>query len=241
VNEAVEYEYLLPHQFEARMEACPLAYIPVGSLEWHGEHMALGNDAIKIHGLCCAAARLGGGVVFPPIYYGIPFMVGFGSRYRFKANLPVTDDFLRNLLTTTLTALDDVGFRAAILITGHTCEQQSQLMRDVAAQFQGNMAVYGTDDMEWADDIDFTSDHAAKWETSILWYLRPELVDVYRLPRDTSVRLEGVFGDDPRVHASRELGRAAVAAIARDLATLGAQLLSRKSPGGNSDESGARP
>ena len=53
------------------------------------------------------------------------------------------------------------------------------------------------------------------------------IVDVYRLPRDTSVSLEGVGGDDPRLHASRELGRAAVAAIARDLSALGARLLAQ--------------
>ena len=224
----VEYEYLLPYQFSARIEARPLVYIPVGSLEWHGEHMALGNDAIKMHALCCEAARLEGGIVFPPIYYGIPYMVDYGRQYAHDANLPMTRAFLRNHLDTTLHSLEQVGFQAAILATGHTCREQRDLMREIAREYTGAMRVYGTDDMEWADDLDFTSDHAAKWETSILWYLRPELVDVYRQPRDTSVALEGVLGDDPRVHASRELGRAAVEALARDLSALGARLLSQE-------------
>ena len=85
----VEYEYLLPYQFAARIEAHPLVYVPVGSLEWHGEHMALGNDAIKMHALCCEAACLGGGIVFPPVYYGIPYMVGYGQQYTHDANLPL--------------------------------------------------------------------------------------------------------------------------------------------------------
>jgi len=226
----VEYQKLLPYQFEERMNAAPVAYVPVGSLEWHGEHLALGNDAIKMHGLCCEAARLergggGGGIVFPPIFYGIPGMVAYGAAYRHKANLPVTEEFLRSVLETTLAGLEQVGFKAAVLATGHTCRQQCGLMREIAAAYPGRMKVYGTDDMEWADDIEFTSDHAAKWETSILWYLRPELVDIYRQPKDTSVELEGVGGDDPRVHASRELGRKATEAIARDLAALGRRLL----------------
>ena len=227
MEHTVAYEHLLPYQFEQRMKGCPLGYVPVGSLEWHGEHLALGNDAIKIHALCCEAARQGGGIVFPPIYYGIPFMVDYGARYHFKANLPVTEAFLRGLLTTTLERLEKVGFKAAILISGHTCTEQRDLMRDIAGSYQGAMAVYGTDDMEWADNIDFHSDHAAKWETSILWYVRPELVDIYRLPRDTTVELEGVYGDDPRIHASRDLGRQAVEAIAGDLAQLGERLLAR--------------
>lgn len=221
----VEYQNLLPDQFTARVEHCPLAYVPVGSLEWHGEHMALGNDAIKMHALCCEAARRGGGIVFPPIYYGIPYMVSYGKKHAHSANLPVTVAFLKDLLNTTLAGLEDGGFRVAILSTGHTCGEQRDLMRDIAREYRGAMVVYGTDDMEWAGDLDFTSDHAAKWETSILWYLRPELVDIYKLPKDTAVPLEGVGGDDPRVHASRDLGRAAVDAIARDLSNLGARLL----------------
>jgi creatinine amidohydrolase len=230
MEEVVEYQYMLPYQFEARMEECPLVYVPVGSLEWHGEHMALGNDSIKIHALCCEAARLGGGIVFPALYYGIPFMVGYGAAYRSVANLPFEEDFCRNLLQKTLGRLESVGFRAAILITGHTPQEQKALMRDVARGYSGAMRGYGTDVMEWADDIEFTSDHAAKWETSILWYLRPELVDIYRLPKDTEIPLEGVGGDDPRIHASRELGKRAVKAISRDLAAKGAELLGSSPP-----------
>ncbi|MDK1031846.1 MAG: creatininase family protein, partial [Planctomycetia bacterium] len=211
----VEYEKLLPYQFEGRIEECPLVYVPVGSLEWHGEHLALGNDSLKMHGLCSEAARLGGGIVFPALYYGIPGIVNYGASYGSDANLPMTAEFLANLLATTLAHLEKVGFKAAILITGHTCNEQIDLVKGVAEKYEGSMKVCGTNDAEWGDAINHTSDHAAKWETSILWYLRPELVDIYRLPRDTDEPLEGVYGDDPRVHASRVLGRQAVEAIAR--------------------------
>lgn len=225
VEDVVEYEKLLPCRFEQRILACPLVYVPVGSLEWHGEHMALGNDSIKIHSICCEAARHGGGIVFPSVFFGIPYMVNYGSAYRHNANLPVKDSFLRQLLNTSLHSLEKVGFKAAILITGHTPNEQCELVRDIAAEYSGAMKVYGTDDMEWADDIQFSSDHAAKWETSILWYLHPELVDIYRLPRNTDVELESVFGDDPRIYASRDLGKQAVEAITRDLIKKGAELL----------------
>jgi hypothetical protein len=43
MQSVVEYEHLLPYQFAARIEAPPLVYVPVGFLEWHGEHMALDN------------------------------------------------------------------------------------------------------------------------------------------------------------------------------------------------------
>jgi len=207
------------------MQECPLVFVPVGSLEWHGEHLALCNDAIKMHALCCEAARIGGGVVFPPVFFGIPFLVPYGKKYKYQANLPVPPDFLATVLKTTLATLENTGFRAAILTTGHTCQQQRDLMRNIAQGHSGTMRVYGTDDMEWAADIEFTSDHAAKWETSILWYLRPDLVDIYKLPKDTTVPLEGISGEDPRLHASRELGEKVVRCIARDLARKGQELL----------------
>ena len=225
-SDIVEYELLLPYQFERRVEQCPLIYIPVGALEWHGEHMALGNDSIKMHAICREAARRGGGVVFPPVFYGVPFMVGFGKKYQFKANVPVTEPFLEQLLNTTLGAMEEVGFKAAIVITGHTSGEQMRLMKRVAQNYQGKMKVYGTYDNEWGKEINYTSDHAAMWETSILSYLHPELVEMDRLPKDVNVKLEGVGGKDPRIHASPELGKKAIDAVSRDLAALGQRLLS---------------
>ncbi len=225
MEEVVEYQKLLPYQFEARIAACPLVYVPVGSLEWHGEHNALGLDAIKMHVHCVEAARLSGGIVFPPTFYGIPGMMPYGTSYEYPANLPVTKEFLKRVLTATLSGLENVGFKAAILITGHTCKQQIALMREIAAEHQGPMKVFGTNDTEYGNAVEHTSDHAAKWETSILWYARPELSDMSRLDKDTSIPLEGVGGKDPRLHATRELGKATVEAIAKELADNGKELL----------------
>ena len=228
MEDVVEYQKLLPYQFEKRITACPLVYVPVGSLEWHGEHNALGLDAIKMHLHCVEAARLSGGIVFPTTYYGIPGMMPYGTSYTHPANLPMTAEFLKHVLTTTLSGLENVGFKAAILITGHTCEGQMALMREIATEYQGPMKVFGTND----GIIKNTSDHAAQWETSILWYARPELSDMSRLPKDTSIKLEGVGGEDPRLHATRELGKAAVEAIAADLATKGKELLAEQENAG---------
>jgi len=225
MEQVVEYERLLPYQFEARMLQAPLAYIPLGSLEWHGEHMAIGNDAIKMHGLMVEAARKSGGIVFPPLFTGIPGMTDFQPPHRFNGNVPYEEPLIRALLLATLNGLERVGFRAAILSTGHTCGEQRQLVRDVVADYGGSMRVVGTEDASFANAMGHFSDHAAKWETSILWYLRPQLVDIHQLAHDTTVPNAGVYGDDPRLHASRELGRQVVEAIATEMAELGRSLL----------------
>ena len=50
-------------------------------------------------------------------------------------------------------------------------------------------------------------DHAAKWETSIMRTLRPELVDISVLPEDRSIPLIGVHGEDPRADDLEEFGK----------------------------------
>src|SRR5262249_31715737 len=62
--------HLLPHQFRERKNECPVAWIPLGTLEWHGRHLPLGVDGLIVEGLCLRAASEIGGVVFPPLYYG---------------------------------------------------------------------------------------------------------------------------------------------------------------------------
>ena len=39
-------EFLRPRQFVALRDECPVLYVPLGTIEWHGRHMPLGNDAL---------------------------------------------------------------------------------------------------------------------------------------------------------------------------------------------------
>ncbi|MBM3477147.1 MAG: creatininase family protein, partial [Armatimonadetes bacterium] len=45
----VRYEEMLPDELREVIRAAPVAYVPLGSLEWHGYHLPVGNDAIKAH------------------------------------------------------------------------------------------------------------------------------------------------------------------------------------------------
>src|SRR4029079_17514158 len=68
--EKVHYLSLLPHEFRARLAQRPVGYLPLGTLEWHGEHNALGSDALIAAGLFERAAHAFGGIVFPPLFLG---------------------------------------------------------------------------------------------------------------------------------------------------------------------------
>ena len=68
--EKVRYSDLLPWEFRERLAAKPVAYLPLGTLEWHGEHLPLGSDAIQSEGLMIECAQRFGGIVMPPIHLG---------------------------------------------------------------------------------------------------------------------------------------------------------------------------
>lgn len=47
----------------------PVAYIPLGTFEWHCEHLPMGLDALTAHGVCLRAVKADGGVVLPAMHY----------------------------------------------------------------------------------------------------------------------------------------------------------------------------
>ena len=66
----IRFDRMVPAQIVARRDACSLAYLPVGTLEWHGNHMPFGTDYMTVAHIAEQAARRCGGVAFPPVYYG---------------------------------------------------------------------------------------------------------------------------------------------------------------------------
>src|SRR4029079_14023200 len=54
----------------AAREQFPAAYLPLGTIEWHGPHSPVGLDALKAHAIAVRCAQAGGGLVFPALFYG---------------------------------------------------------------------------------------------------------------------------------------------------------------------------
>jgi creatinine amidohydrolase len=68
----VSIERMQPVRIVEARQRADLPFLPLGAIEWHGVHNPVGVDAIKAHGVCCAAAqKLGGGAVFPTLVDGV--------------------------------------------------------------------------------------------------------------------------------------------------------------------------
>lgn len=229
----VQYEEMLPHELEAAIATFPVAYVPVGSLEWHGRHLALGNDTLKAHGILVRTAQKFGGVVVPPTYWG------HMAFWKPGCHPGLSQETVDRLYTEIFTGLVTVGFRVVIGVTGHDVDPQvASLQKAVdAISADGKAAGYA---MKEGEDINLEPigpmDHAALWETSLLMALRPELVDMAQiaeedLESEEGRKAAGIGGRDPRGKASAELGEMAIAAMVDRIGAKAQELLASLGPG----------
>ena len=64
------YEEMFPHEFKGALTKNPVAFLPLGSMEYHGYHNVLGLDSLKAWKICQLACEKIGGVGVPPRYLG---------------------------------------------------------------------------------------------------------------------------------------------------------------------------
>ena len=203
----VDYDQLLPAEFDARVAAMPVVYQPIGCMEWHGKHLPLGLDGLKAHAICRTAARHAGGVVMPPFHLGVhpPFKM---KPFHRTHNLYISKDLFERWVRESVEQFQGVGFKVAALVTGHFPVFQGEFLRQIAGEINwqkhGRITVVAPDEDEAAQAVlNRPVDHAATWETSLMMHLHPELVHMDRLDA-----LDGIHGEDPRHTASPEIGRA---------------------------------
>lgn len=208
----VRFDELLPHEFRRRLAERPIAYLPLGTLEWHGRHLPLGSDAIQSEGLMLRCARQLGGIVMPPIHLGPDraetaengkTLVGMdyaasttpprqleGSCYWVPMGLHLL------MVDAILAQLKRAGFRA-VFADGHGPSRAAWTENIPERQKRFGLKLFGVTRevaRQWRSQVD----HAARNETSLMMYLRPDLVDLSQLPQSRSIWPQGVGGEDPR-------------------------------------------
>lgn len=207
-----QFERMLPWQLRAELARRPVAYVPLGTYEWHGEHLPVGLDSLTSHGLCLRAAKEDGGIVLPPLYYGTG---GGHGHYPWSMMMPGAYE-VEQQLAFTLERLQGFGVKLVVLFSGHFPPEQLDMIDRLAAAYSdGEMTVvaYAVNCIE---GLSIGPDHAALFETTLLAALHPELVQLDKLPPlDTCPLpagedvfglqrhapdhpLYGIFGPDPR-------------------------------------------
>ena len=172
-----------PRALEKSAYTCIL---PIGILEKHGPHAPMGSDLIQVREWAARATKTEYAVVFPDYFYGQIYE----ARHQPGA-FALPSRLVLELLDETCQEIARNGFKKILIVNGHGGNPnllrffiQSQLERrrdyvvyfyDPSAEPDLNAKVSEIRKSDPATDM-----HAGERETSVLLYLRPDLVKMDR-------------------------------------------------------------
>ena len=230
MTDEVRLERLRPAGLEAALARAPIAWIPLGAIEFHAQHLPFGTDGFTGHGLLERAARRAGGVVLPWSYLTIGTL-HFPWTFRYDPEVVAAS------VLGTLRQAASFGARVAVVHTGHAPLDLVHLLKRTCAEAEtaigGGFRAYGLTYLELNAALDVglgtdwpvAVDHGATLETSWMLALEPELVALDTLPADDGEPIVGVYGPNPRTRADGDRGRDQVEAAVELLAGRALDLL----------------
>jgi creatinine amidohydrolase len=229
----VRLERLRPAEIEAALQRAPVAWVPLGALEYHSLHLPNGTDGLTGHGILVRAAERLGGVVLPWSYLTLGTLA-LPWSFRYDAGL------VAEALRQTLRQLPALGVRLAVVHTGHGPLDLNHLIKRVCAEVEAEVAAAGGElrtmglcylelnavlGTGLGTDWPVTVDHGSTMETSWVAALAPELVDTDRLSDDPAAAIVGIYGPNPRFTMDAATGAAQIEAAATLLADRAAAVL----------------
>jgi creatinine amidohydrolase len=192
-------QWLRPDEVAEERARCPLIYLPLGPLEWHGPHLPLGTDPLQAEHTALALAAKIGGVVHPTLYLGTErerspellrdlgfsgeeWIVGMDFPANSERSYYYAEDAFAIMIRFTLEQLAAHGYRLIVIVNGHGATNQIQHLQRLAAEFsqRGPAKVLYTFDLDAQTDDD--AGHATITETAAVMALDQTRVDLDRLP-----------------------------------------------------------
>lgn len=193
----VRYEMMRPGQIIEARDRTPVAYLPIGPLEWHGPHLPYGVDPLHAHVLAVACARETGGVVLPMLPLGTETFIdperlrhrGFLGHERIVGmdfpgfplpSLYVEESALGVAVRELIRGLKRQLFRVIVIVNGHGAPNHRAMLNRLAIEESepGQVAVILTGAL-----LDTRlRGHAELRETSYMMAYFPETVDLGVLP-----------------------------------------------------------
>jgi len=190
--------------------------VPCGTCEEHGPHLPCVTDMLIALELCRAAAVRIKALVAPPINLGVCV-----STDGFPGTVGISPETLRGMVRDVVKSLAGQGFKKIVLATGHAGSLHISAMREACLQVARvedvKLAIISLYDLilECSKEMVETPNdgHAGEIETSLVMYLKPELVqgtaeaqfpDLPIFEVRESVRKEmgtGVIGDPSKASA----------------------------------------
>ena len=179
----------------------PIILVPIGTTEWHADHLPVGVDNLLSQATCNEVSGRTGCIVAPPVPFGIcsnlnPEKGFFGSVDTIRG------ETLTALLTDLGKGYAKMGFKKAVLFTGHGEPNHWEAIKSAISNVKTIELImlsaydFSKDKVQELDDVEktwpFASDHAAEWETSMMLHYYPELVDMDLAPETIELNMPGI-------------------------------------------------
>ena len=155
-----------------------LAILPWGACEAHNYHLPYGTDIIEADNVAAEAARIaweqGAKVIVLPT---IPFGVNTG-QFDVRLDMNMNPSTQLAVLRDVVEVLNRQGIYKLIILNSHGGNDFKTMIRELGLQFP-KMFLSSCNWYQAVDQKPFfenKDDHAGEMETSVILYLRPELV-----------------------------------------------------------------
>ena len=217
---SVFYKDLQPEQLLSKVNAFPVAYLPIGTLEWHGRHMPLGTDMLVPEAVFEKVAKNVGGVVLPPLFLAPDIQQKIKQRKfagmeicGFEKNKPhelfgncyhISNHLFKKILMAVAENLQRNGFKY-LVAHGHgpSINIFSQNKKKILKKY--GITCFTLFDLGYEGKDGIQTDHAAANETSLVMAINQDLVDIENLAKD-KIPI-AIWGKDPQTSASVEYGK----------------------------------
>lgn len=190
-NGYVEYVHAYPTDIAQALKDRPLAVVPWGALEWHGDHLPTGLDGIVAQEFAKRLASRTSGVLLPTFYLPI-------TTLPHRTSQEVKTETLRAVLRDLFSGLARSGVRAALVVSGHYAQgHEIELYQAAEDAQESGISVMAASPLEVLEEEDYL-DHAGRWEASCLEMFEPGSLRTAVL-RGVHIKAteHGVLGESP--------------------------------------------
>ncbi|MEA3406619.1 MAG: creatininase family protein [Chloroflexota bacterium] len=166
----------------AALEKCKVVILPIGSVEWHGPHLPLSVDHESSRAFALAAAE----ELYPQVLVTHSLEGVVRGQMQFPGSITVPPHAFIEIMVGTCQSLNYHGVEKILILNGHGSNRPAALAAAIRASNQFDMQVVTASWWDFTPEsaVDEIMDgnhipgHAGDCETSLMMYLRPEMVNV---------------------------------------------------------------
>lgn len=189
-------------EWQTKVEAGAIILLPLGATEQHGPHLPLNVDVILPTAVAESVARHIGGLVAPTLQYGYKSIPRTGGGQSFPGTTSLDAQTFSHTIRDVIRDMGLHGARRFVIINGHfenawpSVEGLDLALRDLRAEGIRDVKAMRLEywDFVQRETLDrifpggfpgTELEHASLIETSLMLRLRPDLVDLSKIPQES--------------------------------------------------------